>query len=154
MRAPLCFGAAQRTAPLKNSTGTCMKAEKDVLLWRMGWLKLECFYGGYCQTFTVLQSPPCNDQRLRNNNGVKEKTNNAKAVLKKKMHVWNQRAKSPITPTTELFIWILIVVVGLSLLAQPCALEVVRWMPSKLLWRSGHDTLQILLCSSPVLHRK
>lgn len=130
-----CFGATQWTAHLQNSTGTCMKAAKVGLLWRMGWLKLEYLYGGYCQTFIVLLLPPCNDQRLRNNNGVKEKTNNAKPASEKKMHMWNWRAKSPIKFTTELFIWISIFVVGLSLSAEPYALKVVWWMPSKVLWR-------------------
>lgn len=88
----------------------------------------------------------------------KKKQTMQKLSLKKKMHAWNQRSKSPITPTTELFIWILIVVVGLSLLAQPCALEVVCWMPSKLLWRSGQDTCKssfasVLVCTgNKLLH--
>lgn len=64
-----------------------MKAAKGGLLWRMGWLKLEYFYGGYCQTFTVLPWFTCNDQRLRNNNGVKEKENHSAKAASEKNNV-------------------------------------------------------------------
>lgn len=45
----------------------------------------------------------------------KKKNKQSKSCFWKKEYVWNRRAKSPIKFTTELFIWILIVVVGSSL---------------------------------------
>lgn len=99
----LLWGSTMNSTPAKLYRNL-HEGTKGGLLWSMGWLKLEYCYGGYCQYCMVLQSPPCNDKRLWNNNGVKEKTNSAKLPLKKEKSMCETGEQNP--PLSSLLIYL------------------------------------------------